>query len=146
MDLVKCSSPYFSGFSVQGMVWVNPLLRFTKTTDFLLKRPVLRAGVPEWLLNLGGHFRPKKKKSSPPIRRRHPPAPWPLPPPRETPPPSWDFQKKNRSPTTPAPRTPPCPSPSKKILKLFEYSLGNHGRFLHSFAPFTRIHSLHSRE
>ena len=40
----------FPGFSVQGMVLVNPFLRFTKTTDFLLKFPVLRARVPKWLL------------------------------------------------------------------------------------------------
>ena len=33
MDLLKRSSPYFPGFSVQGMVLVNPFLRFTKTTD-----------------------------------------------------------------------------------------------------------------
>ena len=32
------------------MVLVNPFSRFTKTTDFLLKSPVLRARVPEWLL------------------------------------------------------------------------------------------------
>ena len=39
MDLVKRSSPYFPGFSVQGMVLVNPFLRFTKTTDFFTKMP-----------------------------------------------------------------------------------------------------------
>ena len=32
------------------MVLVNPFLRFTKTADFLLKFPVLRAMVPKWLL------------------------------------------------------------------------------------------------
>ena len=54
MDLLKRSSPHFSGFSVQAMVLVNPFLRFTKMTDFfLLKSAVLRAGVPEWLLTLG---------------------------------------------------------------------------------------------
>ena len=37
MDLLKRSSPYFPGFSVQGMVLVNPFLRFTKTTDFFTK-------------------------------------------------------------------------------------------------------------
>ena len=31
-----------SGFSAQGMVLVNPFLRFTKTTDFLLKSPVFK--------------------------------------------------------------------------------------------------------
>ena len=37
MDLLKRSSPYFPGFSVQGTVLVNPLSRFTKTTDFYTK-------------------------------------------------------------------------------------------------------------
>ena len=32
--LLKRSSPYFSRVSVQGMVLVNPFVRFTKTTDF----------------------------------------------------------------------------------------------------------------
>ena len=49
MDLVKRSSPYFSRFSAQGMVLVNPFLRFTKTTDFISKIPGLRARVPERL-------------------------------------------------------------------------------------------------
>ena len=54
MDLLKRSSPYFSGFSAQGMVLVNPFLRFTKTTDFfLLKSPVLRARVLKRLLTIG---------------------------------------------------------------------------------------------
>ena len=33
--------------SVQGMVLVNPFLRFTKATVFLLKSAVLRARVPK---------------------------------------------------------------------------------------------------
>ena len=42
MDLLKCSSPFFPGFSVQGMVLVNPFLRFTKTTDIFTKIPGLK--------------------------------------------------------------------------------------------------------
>ena len=42
MDLLKRSSPYFPGFSVQEMVLVNPFLRFTKTTDFFTKIPGLK--------------------------------------------------------------------------------------------------------
>ena len=41
----------FPGFSAKGMVLVNPFLRFTKTTDFLLKSPVLRARDLKRLLN-----------------------------------------------------------------------------------------------
>ena len=38
----------FPGFSVQGMVLVNPFLRFTKSTDFLTKILGLkRASIPE---------------------------------------------------------------------------------------------------
>ena len=67
---------------------------------------------------------PKKIFSPPPpnspIRGRHPPSPlgpsWP------SPPPSWDFQVKNQSPTPPAPQTPPSPSPSRKKLKISETS------------------------
>ena len=42
MDLLKRSSPYFPGFSVQGVVLVNPFSRFTKTTDFFTKVPGLK--------------------------------------------------------------------------------------------------------
>ena len=38
------------------MALVNPFLRFTKTTDFLLKSPVLRARVLKRLLKESGHF------------------------------------------------------------------------------------------
>ena len=37
------------------MALVDPFTRFTKATDFLLKSPVLRARVPEWLLKDGGY-------------------------------------------------------------------------------------------
>ena len=37
-------SLFFPGFSVQGLVLVNPFVCFTKTTDFSLKSPVLREG------------------------------------------------------------------------------------------------------
>ena len=53
MDLLKRSSPIFPGFSAKEMVLVNPFLRFTKTTDLLLKSPVLRARVLKRLLISG---------------------------------------------------------------------------------------------
>ena len=43
-------SLFFQGSLVQMTILVNPFLRFTKTTDFLLKSSVWRAGVPEWLV------------------------------------------------------------------------------------------------
>ena len=39
MDLVKRSSPYFSRVFCQGMVLVNPFLRFTRTTDLFIQIP-----------------------------------------------------------------------------------------------------------
>ena len=52
-----------SRLAVQGMVLVNPFLRFTKTTDVSFKSPLLRARVPERLLsgaaketNANAHF------------------------------------------------------------------------------------------
>ena len=48
MDLLKRSSPlFFQGF-VQRMVLVNPLLRFTKTTDFFTKIPGFK-GKGSWM-------------------------------------------------------------------------------------------------
>ena len=53
-----------------------------------------------------------------PIRHRHPPGPA-APPLLETPPPLWDFQKKNRTPTTSQRLGLPLPPPraEKKIKK-----------------------------
>ena len=39
MDLLKRSAPYFPGFSIQGMVLVNPFSRFTETTDVFYSNP-----------------------------------------------------------------------------------------------------------
>ena len=51
MDLLKCSSPCLPGFSVQGMVLVNPFCILLERPSFLLKPSVLRARVPKWLLS-----------------------------------------------------------------------------------------------
>ena len=50
MDLLNVLLLIFPGFSVQGVVIANPLVRFTETTDFLLKSSALKAGVLKLLL------------------------------------------------------------------------------------------------
>ena len=54
MDLLKRSSPYFSGFSVQGMVLVNPFFSFYR----LRPKGVSEEGVGEKLNRVFSGFFP----------------------------------------------------------------------------------------
>ena len=48
MDLLKCSSPYFSRVFCPGDGFSKSILRFTKTTDFFTKMPGLK-GKGSWM-------------------------------------------------------------------------------------------------
>ena len=74
---------------------------------------------------LGGRFGPPKNICPPtksPTSRRHPPGPSAPPRPGEPPPPTTGIFITRSTPASWRPRTPPSPSPSRKIIKISETS------------------------